>query len=220
MAPTAQGIPLTAAGPFAAANGALPTGGGATLHAQQFAAAAAAAAAAQQQQHQHQQQQQQVLGTNAAAFHLAAAQAPTALKSSTLSTSSLNHGSVVSLPSAVAHQTSTAVSSSNFGTPGVAGVPGNSASAGGAGTIGNSNSAISNASHGKVAGSPAAKKFRPAFARPSHKGSRYIPKPIPQELGNLKTYSKPISYDSLQCNTDQDLNSRLHRLFDQKINCK
>ena len=40
-------------------------------------------------------------------------------------------------------------------------------------------------------GSPAAKKFRPAFARPSHKSSRYIPKPIPQELGNLKTYSKP-----------------------------
>ena len=39
-------------------------------------------------------------------------------------------------------------------------------------------------------GSPAAKKFRPAYTRPSHKGARYIPKPIPQELGNLKTYSK------------------------------
>ena len=47
-------------------------------------------------------------------------------------------------------------------------------------------------------GSPAAKKFRPAFARPSHKSSRYIPKPIPQELGNLKTYSKPRSlFDSV-----------------------
>ena len=39
-------------------------------------------------------------------------------------------------------------------------------------------------------GSPSAKKFRPAYTRPSHKGARYIPKPIPQELGNLKTYSK------------------------------
>ena len=39
-------------------------------------------------------------------------------------------------------------------------------------------------------GSPAAKKFRPAYTRPSHKGARYIPKPIPAELGNLKTYSK------------------------------
>ena len=41
-------------------------------------------------------------------------------------------------------------------------------------------------------GSPAAKKFRPAYTRPSHKGARYIPKPIPAELGNLKTYSKKI----------------------------
>ena len=43
-------------------------------------------------------------------------------------------------------------------------------------------------------GSPAAKKFRPAYTRPSHKGARYIPKPIPAELGNLKTYSKKLFY--------------------------
>ena len=193
MAPAAQGIPLTAAGPFAAANGALPTAGGATLHAHNFAAAAAAAAAAQQQQqqqhHQQQQQQQQthqVLGSPAA-FHLAAA-GP--MKSSTVSGSSLT-GTVVSLPSAVAHQTSTVgnslVTPAAVGTGSVTGV--------GVANSGGRNNATSNSSQGKLAGSgPAAKKFRPAFARPSHKGSRYIPKPIPQELGNLKTYSKPISY--------------------------
>ena len=38
--------------------------------------------------------------------------------------------------------------------------------------------------------SPSAKKFRPAYTRPSGKSQRYIPKPIPQELGNLKVYSK------------------------------
>ena len=53
---------------------------------------------------------------------------------------------------------------------------------------------VASSNSGSKLGSPAAKKFRPAFARPSHKGSRYIPKPIPQELGNLKTYSKPITY--------------------------
>ena len=40
--------------------------------------------------------------------------------------------------------------------------------------------------------SPSAKKFRPAYARPSNKSQRYIPKPIPQELGNLKVYSKSL----------------------------
>ena len=189
MAPAAQGIPLTAAGPFAAANGALPTGGGATLHAHNFAAAAAAAAAAQQQQQQQQQQQtHQILGNQAAAYHLAAG--PAALKSSTLSGNSFsNTGPVVSLPSAIAHQTSSG--GSNLVTPS-AGAIINSSASGASG--GGAHSAPSSTSQGKMAGSPAAKKFRPAFARPSHKGSRYIPKPIPQELGNLKTYSKPIWY--------------------------
>ena len=57
-------------------------------------------------------------------------------------------------------------------------------------TIGTSSSPVSTTTIATKTGSPAAKKFRPAFARPSHKSSRYIPKPIPQELGNLKTYSK------------------------------
>jgi len=34
------------------------------------------------------------------------------------------------------------------------------------------------------------KKFRPSYTRPSNKGARYVPKPMPQELSNLKTYSK------------------------------
>ena len=34
------------------------------------------------------------------------------------------------------------------------------------------------------------KKFRPPYTRPSHRAARYIPKPMPQELGHLKTYSK------------------------------
>ena len=38
--------------------------------------------------------------------------------------------------------------------------------------------------------SPAPKKFRPSYTRPSNKSSRYVPKPMPQELANLKTYSK------------------------------
>ena len=36
------------------------------------------------------------------------------------------------------------------------------------------------------------KKFRPPYTRPSHRAARYIPKPMPQELGHLKTYSKNI----------------------------
>ena len=42
--------------------------------------------------------------------------------------------------------------------------------------------------------SPAAKKFRPSYTRPSNKHSRYVPKPMPQELSNLKTYSKRIFF--------------------------
>jgi hypothetical protein len=38
--------------------------------------------------------------------------------------------------------------------------------------------------------SPAPKKFRPSYTRPSNKSARYVPKPMPQELSNLKTYSK------------------------------
>ena len=38
--------------------------------------------------------------------------------------------------------------------------------------------------------SPAPKKFRPSYTRPSNKHTRYVPKPMPQELSNLKTYSK------------------------------
>lgn len=58
--------------------------------------------------------------------------------------------------------------------------------------LGSSPSNVVSAANAKLGGggAPAAKKFRPAFTRPSHKGARYIPKPIPQELGNLKTYSK------------------------------
>ena len=46
--------------------------------------------------------------------------------------------------------------------------------------------------------SPAPKKFRPSFTRPSNKNSRYVPKPMPQELANLKTYSKSKTIWSLQ----------------------
>ena len=38
--------------------------------------------------------------------------------------------------------------------------------------------------------SPAPKKFRPSYTRPSNKSARYVPKPMPQELSNLKIYSK------------------------------
>eukprot|EP00093_Oithona_nana_P006433 06433.XXX_263224_246743_1 [CDS] Oithona nana genome sequencing. len=62
-------------------------------------------------------------------------------------------------------------------------------------------------------GSPAAKKFRPAFARPSHKSSRYIPKPIPQELGNLKTYSSP---DILICGNCREMFSDLVDMMEHK----
>ena len=40
--------------------------------------------------------------------------------------------------------------------------------------------------------SPAPKKFRPSYTRPSNKSARYVPKPMPQELSNLKTYSKRV----------------------------
>ncbi len=167
----AAGIPLTAAAPFGTpANGLAATGGAQGLHAHNLQAslAVAAAAAAQQQQHQH---QQNVLGSQfqfQTAAHAAQATGPVsaasglALKSSAPLTSHIN----------------TAASST---------VVGSSLVTGGS-AVGSSS--VTTSSSSKL-GSPAAKKFRPAFARP-HKGSRYIPKPIPQELGNLKTYSKPI----------------------------
>lgn len=111
----------------------------------------------------------------------------------------------MSQASAVAHQTSV----TSLATP-LAGV-GNSASA--QIGLGVSNSAVSSPSQGKLAGSPAAKKFRPAFARPSHKGSRYIPKPIPQELGNLKTYSSP---DILICGNCREMFSDLVDMMEHK----
>ena len=46
----------------------------------------------------------------------------------------------------------------------------------------------------QIQSSPAAKKFRPSYTRPSNKHSRYVPKPMPQELSNLKTYSKHITF--------------------------
>jgi hypothetical protein len=44
----------------------------------------------------------------------------------------------------------------------------------------------------QIQSSPAPKKFRPSYTRPSNKHARYVPKPMPQELSNLKTYSKHI----------------------------
>ena len=46
----------------------------------------------------------------------------------------------------------------------------------------------------QIPSSPAPKKFRPSYTRPSNKHSRYVPKPMPQELSNLKTYSKLFSH--------------------------
>ena len=44
----------------------------------------------------------------------------------------------------------------------------------------------------QIQSSPTPKKFRPSYTRPSNKHSRYVPKPMPQELSNLKTYSKHL----------------------------
>lgn len=161
----AAGIPLTAAqGPF----GATAAANGAGLHAHNFAAAAAAAAAAQQQQNAA------VLSSQ---FHLAH-QAQSAAGQAAVAAALKNS------VAAVTSQTTTVGSSLVSG--GTAAISSNICSS-------SSNSGVSATGVGaSKLGSPAAKKFRPAFARPSHKGSRYIPKPIPQELGNLKTYSKPI----------------------------
>ena len=52
--------------------------------------------------------------------------------------------------------------------------------------------------------SPSAKKFRPGYTRPSGKSQRYIPKPIPQELGNLKVYSK-LNRNNNNNSDDDDL---------------
>lgn len=166
----AAGIPLTAAqgpfgGPAAAANGA-------GLHAHNYAAVAAAAAAAQQQQNAA------VLSSQ---FHLAH-QAVASQSAGQAAVAAALKNSVAGVTS---QQTTTVGSSLVSGSPG-----------GATGSL-SSNMCTSSSNNLSVVanklGSPAAKKFRPAFARPSHKGSRYIPKPIPQELGNLKTYSKPIS---------------------------
>lgn len=54
-------------------------------------------------------------------------------------------------------------------------------------------SVASTSSSGPSQSPSGAKKFRPAYARASSKSQRYIPKPIPQELGNLKVYSKFIT---------------------------
>jgi len=61
--------------------------------------------------------------------------------------------------------------------------------------------------------SPQAKKFRPP-----QKSQRYIPKPIPLELGNLKTYSNP---DILICGNCRELFNDLVDMLDHKKNyCK
>lgn len=65
-----------------------------------------------------------------------------------------------------------------------------------------------------LSSSPAAKKFRPAYARPSSKSQRYIPKPLPAELGNLKLYSKflvslVLSWVCLVC--DMSFHSLIHK---------
>ena len=54
--------------------------------------------------------------------------------------------------------------------------------------------AIHHQSTKQVPSSPASKKFRPSYTRPSNKHARYVPKPMPQELSNLKTYSKHSQY--------------------------
>merc|ERR550539_864026 len=60
---------------------------------------------------------------------------------------------------------------------------------------------------------PQSKKFRPP-----QKSQRYIPKPIPLELGNLKTYSNP---DILICGNCRELfNDIVDMLEHKKIYCK
>ena len=187
MAPAAAaaaGIPLTAtaASPFATAatNGGMHTAAGnaGALHAHNLAAAAAAAAAAQQQQHQHQQHQHhhQTHQAQTNAFAGTPFQLAGQLKTA---------GSLAASLTPVTSQHSAAVNVSLASNNGLVG-----------NSVNNSVSAAVAGAGGPASklGSPAAKKFRPAFARPSHKGSRYIPKPIPQELGNLKTYSKHFPY--------------------------
>ncbi|XP_023326534.1 uncharacterized protein LOC111699963 isoform X2 [Eurytemora carolleeae] len=61
------------------------------------------------------------------------------------------------------------------------------------------------------------KKFRPPLKSGS-KTNKYIPKPIPQELGNLKTYSNP---DILICGNCRELFSDLVDMLEHKKNyCK
>ncbi|XP_059088165.1 uncharacterized protein LOC131884414 isoform X2 [Tigriopus californicus] len=64
-----------------------------------------------------------------------------------------------------------------------------------------------------LSSSPAAKKFRPAYARPSSKSQRYIPKPLPAELGNLKLYSSP---DILICGNCREMFSDLVDMIEHK----
>lgn len=61
--------------------------------------------------------------------------------------------------------------------------------------------------------SPAPKKFRPSYTRPSNKSARYVPKPMPQELSNLKTYSSP---DILICGNCREMFSDLIDMLDHK----
>lgn len=65
--------------------------------------------------------------------------------------------------------------------------------------------------------SPVNKKFRPP-ARSSLKSQKYIPKPIPVELGNLKTYSNP---DVLICGNCRELfNDLMDMIVHKKKYCK
>jgi len=62
-----------------------------------------------------------------------------------------------------------------------------------------------------------AKKFRPPLKTAS-KSNKYIPKPIPHQLGNLKTYSNP---DILICGNCRELFNDLVDMLDHKKNyCK
>merc|ERR1719225_547825 len=73
-------------------------------------------------------------------------------------------------------------------------------------------SSLSQPSAQQVA-APQSKKFRPP-----QKSQRYIPKPIPLELGNLKTYSNP---DILICGNCRELFNDLVDMLEHKKNyCK
>ena len=75
--------------------------------------------------------------------------------------------------------------------------------------VGNSSAAgIHHQTSKQVPCSPAPKKFRPSYTRPSNKHARYVPKPMPQELSNLKTYSKLLYY--LKLNFRQGNSFSLH----------